>query len=620
MKKNIILIALLALASCQQEEPMLQQQPATITATIPNSSPTSPLQGGDARRAEGAGEVAEGRRGLEDARSRAEGDEVVKTTFATGDVISITHTIRNTSYTASAEYQGGTTWTTTPDPLYIDLDNTAGITATYTKAEPVTAAEANQYGYTVTTYYDNLTAQNSGTPGSPELVFAFTHAGALLTVVTNGTPGRPADYDYLYIIGKPGGSGAVETLAPDAAGQCILPAGFVITEVHLRKTGLTDPYVRTPQAESGGTLTTRAGETYTLNLAATVDPIALTITHDELPAWNNHAPERMQNTATLHYIYDKEDLFDFAQAVNGTYPIEPNLTLNALQMADIDLEEELWTPIGTEYSYPYKGTYNGNGYTIAGLKVEADIQYAGLFGYTDGATLVNIHLVEASVTTRHTGGYAGALVGGAGNGTTIALCSSTGTVSGGQYVGGLVGSTSNAHITRSLSTCTVTAAVVDMASAGGLTGYSSGITVIAACMAGGAVSIAGTANYTQAGGFIGENYEGTITHCYATGTASGATYTGGFVGLNNNEATIAYSYTTQGSFRGNTGSTLTATWSAADAGNPVDVVRADVTTPTVRTWINGQVKEVTFNGLDIWTADNYPTIKYNNHGTIAPNP
>lgn len=46
----------------------------------------------------------------------------------------------------------------------------------------------------------------------------------------------------------------------------------------------------------------------------------------------------------------------------------------------------LWLPIGPTYSERFTGVFDGNGYTISGLKVavsvgESDSAYAGLFGY-----------------------------------------------------------------------------------------------------------------------------------------------------------------------------------------------------------------------------------------------
>jgi len=478
----------------------------------------------------------------------------------------------------------------------------------------------------VTTYYDNLTATNSGDKGSANLIFKFEHDNALIKLQTDGVNGLPDSYDYIYIRN----TDQSITLSPGADGQCIAPPHFTPTQLILGTTG-EDPTVRTLPIDypDGTPITTVGGNSYTLNIITQgKEPIKVGFETDEIPAWGSAQPGRIDNTETLHYIYDEKDLIAFAQAVKGG-----NFTLNALQMDNIKLEKE-WVPIGTTYDTPYQGTYNGNGYTITGLKVSGNAYpYAGLFGRTRGATLVNIHLVEVSVNNTYSGTtFAGALAGYAYD-TTIALCSSTGSVSVGTannpptftYAGGLVGDAENTHITRSLSTCNVTATGSIQAYAGGLTGYTGDNSVIAACMAGGKVTAdGGTTSY--AGGFIGSSST-TITHCYATGTAEatvtgqGTPLTGGFAGYTYG-GKILYSYTTQSSFFGaNDGATLTKTWYKdmdADLPTPGTTVRADVPEADlveVRTWTGSKVETVTF-GSEIWTKNDYPRINYNENGTV----
>ena len=72
-------------------------------------------------------------------------------------------------------------------------------------------------------------------------------------------------------------------------------------------------------------------------------------------------------------------------------------------------EIRTWTPIGTT-SVPFKGTFNGNGSTISGIYMTTDTANAGLFGYTDGATLKNFRL-ENSYFTTSISGSAQALMG-----------------------------------------------------------------------------------------------------------------------------------------------------------------------------------------------------------------
>ncbi len=144
----------------------------------------------------------------------------------------------------------------------------------------------------------------------------------------------------------------------------------------------------------------------------------------------------------------------------------------------------VWTPIGfyrwdaTTASRTFCGILNGNNHTISGLYVnQGSNKYdwgAGLFGATTNATIRNLHIEDAYVAGyRNVGGLigratdnwdntyptlqncsysgivksyitsgltmAGGLVGGMYPGAAINSCWTEGTVSGGSYVGGLVG-------------------------------------------------------------------------------------------------------------------------------------------------------------------------------------
>ena len=86
---------------------------------------------------------------------------------------------------------------------------------------------------------------------------------------------------------------------------------------------------------------------------------------------------------------------------------------------DIDLENKLWTPIGTvlgesRYTYSFAGTFDGNGKTIKNLKVDhADC--AGLFGNMCGGTIKNLTIDGFDLNADH---YAGAILGWGETGAT----------------------------------------------------------------------------------------------------------------------------------------------------------------------------------------------------------
>lgn len=58
-----------------------------------------------------------------------------------------------------------------------------------------------------------------------------------------------------------------------------------------------------------------------------------------------------------------------------------------------------WLMIGDTAEHAYKGTFNGNGYTVYFLDAEIseenpDVRYAGLFGVVDGGTISNVKVSE----------------------------------------------------------------------------------------------------------------------------------------------------------------------------------------------------------------------------------
>ncbi len=208
-----------------------------------------------------------------------------------------------------------------------------------------------------------------------------------------------------------------------------------------------------------------------------------------------------------------------------------------------------WTPIGNVYPQPaFTGNYNGQGFTISNLYINRSItDYLSLFGYLIGGTIKNVGLVNVTITGRdYVGGlvgvvssgsvincYAtgsvggrnnlGGLVGYASSGT-ITNCYSLGTLSGTSYVGGLVGYFTLGTLATSYSSKTVNATGFNV---GGLVGYNNG-TINNSYAIGGVSSTSNTV-----GGLVGSNNK-FINKCYSTGSVSGNASFGGLVGANSN--------------------------------------------------------------------------------------
>lgn len=98
-------------------------------------------------------------------------------------------------------------------------------------------------------------------------------------------------------------------------------------------------------------------------------------------------------------------------------------------------QEKSFDPIGTSKDQAFRGRFDGLGFSIFALNVKKNDGYAGLFGYTDGATIRNVTLNSGSVTGDQ---FTGALVGYASN-STIENIINTQDVTGSGSVGGIIG-------------------------------------------------------------------------------------------------------------------------------------------------------------------------------------
>ena len=187
-----------------------------------------------------------------------------------------------------------------------------------------------------------------------------------------------------------------------------------------------------------------------------------------------------------------------------------------------------WTPVGTS-NEPFKGTFDGNGHKITGLKITSG-SYIGLFGYVgEGATIKNVNLVGASVSGEsRVGALIGCIVGGA----TVSNCSvdsASKVVGSGSNTGGLIGEAIG-NITVNLDHLTNHAAVGNKADAN-----SRAAGIIAQVTRGANVTISNcenrgsiTTNLGYAGGIVAAKQGGSkvsFENCSNAGTLTG-NYTG----------------------------------------------------------------------------------------------
>ena len=234
-------------------------------------------------------------------------------------------------------------------------------------------------------------------------------------------------------------------------------------------------------------------------------------------------------------VYNADGLMNVAELVNGG-KTDINITLDK----NIDLTGKGWTPIGTSFDNSYKGTFDGGGHTITGLTVTTNDQFVGLFGYLNRAGMVkNVVMEGIQITSNHMFGCTGGVVGYSWG--TIENCSVSGSVSGTDCVGGVVGS----QKAGSIIGCSSSATVKGKHYVGGVAGEKWG--TMTACYATGNVTLEIAFQKNNfGGGVVGLNGGSRVLACYATGnvtstgSSTGNVHIGGLFGDSYTTVTACY--------------------------------------------------------------------------------
>ncbi len=184
--------------------------------------------------------------------------------------------------------------------------------------------------------------------------------------------------------------------------------------------------------------------------------------------------------------------------------------------------------IGEEVNQ-FTGSLNGNGCHITDLYINRPSEdNIGLFcDISNSGHISNVSLIGSKVNgDRNVGGLVGFSWFG-----TIKNCYATGDMSGGWYVGGLVGENGGTVLN-----CSATGNLTSDSRSGGLVGYNKG--TIQNCYATGYVN-----GKWNIGGLVGFN-AGPLENCYATGYVIGEEGIGGLVGWIVSEGPIRNCYAT----------------------------------------------------------------------------
>ncbi|MHC4174891.1 MAG: GLUG motif-containing protein [Planctomycetota bacterium] len=205
---------------------------------------------------------------------------------------------------------------------------------------------------------------------------------------------------------------------------------------------------------------------------------------------------------------------------------------------DIDLIGFDFYTIGDGYVSPFTGVFDGNGYTISNLTCTSiDPDHIGLFGDVHGV-VKDVGLIRPNVDTES--GFGCGPLARFVEGTIANCYAEDGSISGDEFVGGLVGRSEGTIIN-----CYSTGTVSGYNCVGGLVGENFGGT-ITNCYSMGSVSggwsVGGLVGDNHDGGLVGALNKGTITNCYSTGRVSGDgdSTIGGLVGYNGGEVWASF--------------------------------------------------------------------------------
>ena len=430
-------------------------------------------------------------------------------------------TVKTYNVTPSTADPTSATLTST-DPYYWTNHNDITVTAwwPYTAGEttpPAVKVKANQSAQKDFEGSDLIVADGQTvTYGSPTL--RFTHRTARVTIVLTdyteelasvrltglSTEGDNPDIIVPY---DKGSNTYTALVVPQsvAAGTTFITCTFTNGKVFVYKMKNAAVW------QAGGEYT------YTVSLAAAKD-LGYTIESDG-----------------SYTVTSADGLMNIAELVNGG-KTDINITLDK----NIDLTGKGWTPIGTSFDNSYKGTFDGGGHTITGLAVTTNDQFVGLFGYLNRAgTVKNVVMEGVLITSNHMFGCTGGVVGYSWG--TIENCSVSGSVSGTDCVGGVVGS----QKAGSIIGCSTSATVKGTHYVGGVAGEKWGS--MTACYATGNVTLEIASQKNNfGGGVVGLNGGSRVLACYATGnvtstgSSTGNVHIGGLFGDSYTTVTACY--------------------------------------------------------------------------------
>ena len=200
---------------------------------------------------------------------------------------------------------------------------------------------------------------------------------------------------------------------------------------------------------------------------------------------------------------------------------EGNATANAKLTADIEMESEnqyAYTPIGST-TYPYVGSFNGQGHSVTLRINNPGYDYQGLFGVvTDGVSIEKVIVKGYVIGKAYVGGIVGGTNGGSSNTkkTNIWYCGNEATITAnGANGAGIIGVNMNGSASIIITNCYNTGDITSAQESGAFSGWlGGGWSSVRNCYNSGTVK-----NGSNTSKAFGRNSGCYFTNCYYTETS-----------------------------------------------------------------------------------------------------
>ncbi len=445
-------------------------------------------------------------------------------------------TVGGRSISINSVLSGGVVRSTTKDPIVgYTADNAFYFSSGY--SNPSTTNLADWSLYSIMNRYGNLSEN-----GNTVTLFTFFHIRNPYTVTVrtrvNGsttTFSMPAgSSEYLFAVNGVSVSGSSTSVSCEPFDLINISVTDKLVYTYNSARGETTFY-SFDNITLGSTVLSDSDD-YSFQMIPTNDVSSITVNINFKEEFTLSSSDFVDSTP-INYsssIWEVDSSADLLNIAYRMYYQGLTIAKKIVQTADIDFEGGYMLPIGTA-SNSFESVYDGGYYRIENMNiVGGNAVNMGLFGYTDGATIKNLTLMNSSVSGR---GNVGAVVG-YGNDTTlerVGVYDSTTTIMEAQDSGTGIFFT-NGNSVRSVSRASGTYTTSTLGN------NSAQYTMLSVMISNSVTNSSDTAGY--AGDLAGNLNNSTIDTCYERKSNTDDSTIGGLVGRATG-GSITYSYTSR---------------------------------------------------------------------------